>query len=473
VLAQALLPDADQSLSDKGFRLPLRLTATWVLNAVILAPQTDAEKAALLLELLPGCEEEATLNLVSAVLRGLDMHAFPALLSHWRTSMNDPLNPVYRGALSRFGWPALQAMAQDLSTHDPQRLRWVLIGIRKIYGGLCGSAMPAGVPDAPALERRITGNLFRYDRDDVATRNLGDSVVPLVAHEDAGVRERAIDCLAALGTRSHAGVVRSCLSSTVTSTRQTAIVALSKLSDRDSIPDLLLLLEDEQPSVQRAAVQALGALGATQARQQLTALVDDPGMGHGAISALGELADEESLGVLRTLTKSPDKKVARKAATALYGGVNAPAPFSETTRRRLAKVRGAHAEPSLHISVVAAIRNLSEVRPYPEVELTRLIGEVCADYSTTRRELVMGGAHGCGLMVRRDNVYELSDSGVAGGAFSTATRSKLEDLSLSIWWRSARAPMRSMINRLPRVNGFARAMPGWRSLARLQAVTGT
>ena len=62
------------------------------------------------------------------------------------------------------------------------------------------------------------------------------------------------------------------------------------------------------------------------------------------------------------------------------------------------------------MSVVAAIRNLPEIHPSPEVELTRLIGEVCSDYSTTRRELVMGPN---GLMVRHNSVYELSELGRA------------------------------------------------------------
>lgn len=64
----------------------------------------------------------------------------------------------------------------------------------------------------------------------------------------------------------------------------------------------------------------------------------------------------------------------------------------------------------MQVSVVAAIRRLPEIRPYSEAEITRLIGEVCVDYSTTRRELVMGSR---GLMNREGGVYELSESGLA------------------------------------------------------------
>ena len=74
------------------------------------------------------------------------------------------------------------------------------------------------------------------------------------------------------------------------------------------------------------------------------------------------------------------------AAAALYGGRRSGRLPSELRQERLARIRGADAQPLMHISPVAAIRHLPEVRPYPEKELTRLIGEVCGDYSTTRRE---------------------------------------------------------------------------------------
>ncbi len=79
------------------------------------------------------------------------------------------------------------------------------------------------------------------------------------------------------------------------------------------------------------------------------------------------------------------------------------------------------ARPLLHTSLVGAVRNLPAIRPYAEDELTRLIGEVCGDYSTTRRELVMLSERiwegieytPTGLMRRRDGIYELTEFGRA------------------------------------------------------------
>ena len=122
-----------------------------------------------------------------------------------------------------------------------------------------------------------------------------------------------------------------------------------------------------------------------------------------------------------TIEKSLDKKLARMAANALYGGKRTSRPRSSLTQRRLAKIRGAGARPLLHNSLVAAIRNLPEVRPYAEDEITRLIGEACSDYFTTRRELVMLSVRiwegieytPTGLMRRKDGVYELTEFGEA------------------------------------------------------------
>lgn len=65
--------------------------------------------------------------------------------------------------------------------------------------------------------------------------------------------------------------------------------------------------------------------------------------------------------------------------------------------------------PEQGTAICQRIRNLPEMRPYPEPELTRLIGEVCCDYSTTRRELVMG----TDFMVRENSIYELTELGAA------------------------------------------------------------
>ena len=56
----------------------------------------------------------------------------------------------------------------------------------------------------------------------------------------------------------------------------------------------------------------------------------------------------------------------------------------------------------------AAIGNLPELRPYEERELTKLIAQVCVDYSATRRYLIETG-----LMTRESGIYSLTEWGEA------------------------------------------------------------
>jgi hypothetical protein len=166
--------------------------------------------------------------------------------------------------------------------------------------------------------------------------------------------------------------------------------------------------KDELPN-RIAALQALGHLRAQPARDLLVKLTEDSAVRLQAVSALGGIEDDIARSALEKLMQGPDKKVARMAANALYGGCKTTRPASEATRERLSRVRGAEARPWLDVSIAAAIRNLPALRPYPERELTRLIGEVCSDYSTTRRELVMGTSY----MVRKNSIYELTELGSA------------------------------------------------------------
>ena len=410
VLRRVLGTDADQPLNDPYFVLPLRLTATHVLDPVIRCQQSDGHKAALLVELLPGCEDDATHVLMAHVLRAYGVHSLPLLMAAWQSAGDDRASRTYAAALVRLGTPAYAALAERLEATDPAALRRTLEALQTAVGQSGGFCLSRGPSPDPALEWRVSGRRPREDLDAGVAAGLCTRLEGLTRHADAAVRDRAVAVLGEMGDTEHAPAVRGCLRSAAASTRHAAAVALSGLEDRGSIPDLMRLAREDDPSGRRAALQALGHLRAAEARDLLVELVGDQAVRPHAVSALGELDDDESKAVLRGLTGNPDKKVARMAANALYGGARTDRPASELRRERLARIRGRDAQPLMHTSMVAAIRHLPEARAYPEKELTRLIGEVCGDYSTTRRELVMGKP---GLMVRRAGVYELSDDGLA------------------------------------------------------------
>ena len=62
-------------------------------------------------------------------------------------------------------------------------------------------------------------------------------------------------------------------------------------------------------------------------------------------------------------------------------------------------------------SRVAAIRSLPGICAYEERDLTRRIAQVCSDYSTTRRALVMDGRRA--LMKREKGIYAFMPLGEA------------------------------------------------------------
>ena len=115
---------------------------------------------------------------------------------------------------------------------------------------------------------------------------------------------------------------------------------------------------------------------------------------------------------LRELAVDEDKKIARIAARALYGGPQkSKRRTSPLTRARLQRIRGdAQPSPLLYRSVVAAIRGLPEIRAYEETDMTHSIARMCADYSTTRRKLVSGRDR---LMRREKGIYSFEPLGEA------------------------------------------------------------
>ena len=410
VLCQVLLPDIGQpSLNQNYRRLPLRLTATYVLDAVLRSPVPDTEKADLLAQLLPSCTDQATLVLVCLVLRGLGGDSYEILLSLWRDADSSTLAAVYATALAQHGTDFFAALTDEMRdscmARQVRALEAAQIGVALI--GFCALGPE---PADPSLERRVSGSLAADDLSGPVMDGLARRLADLAGHQDTALCNPAIALLGSLGSSQHVLVVRAGLEATEPTTRHAAVVAVRDLDDRGSLPRLQTMASEDQPAVRQIALQSLGQLGAIDARDVIVAALDEEAVRPHAISALGELGDETSLGILKDLAQAPDKKVARWAARALYGGTRTEIPVSATKRERLAKIRGADAQPSMHISVVAAIRHLPEVRPYPEAVITRLIGEVCGDYSTTRRELVMGSP---GLMVRNAGIYELSELGLA------------------------------------------------------------
>ena len=410
VLRQVLVTAADQSNAEPFFTLPSRAPASFVLDSVIRSARTDAEKAALLADLLPGCEDDATLVLMGCALLCYPDEALPLLWRQWRleSAPGEATASVRLAVLSRFGTRFLRDLVGVLAEGEGAHLRQALAGTQAVAKLIGHRVLTRTQSPDPALETRTGGGLREEEIDPQVRQALCQELGGLVEDERAEIRDIAVAVLGSMGGPEQAAALRPCLRHSDLSTQVAAIYALKDLGDEACAPELMRLVRQDELGPRRAALQALGQLRVAEAGDLAAELVHDPVVQPQAISALGEIGGDAARAALEGLTKSADKKVARLAAGALYGGRYTPRPASDTTRERLRRVRGEDARPVLHISVVGALRNLPEVRPYGEPELTRLIGEVCGDYSTTRRELVMDR-----LMARDGGVYELTESGRA------------------------------------------------------------
>ncbi|MFA6110517.1 MAG: sigma-70 family RNA polymerase sigma factor [Candidatus Latescibacterota bacterium] len=410
VLRQVLARGVGQANREPYFHLPSRPPATFLLDSLLRGAHDDAAKAELLVDLLSGCEDEATIILLGGVLLCFPDQAFPLLWKRWWSegwSSEAPMSLTLT-VLSRFGSRFLASLAELLAAEDRGRLRQALAGVQGVARLIGRSVLTrTGTPD-PGLEWRVGGGLREEEIDPSLCTALCRRLASLVDEDRPEIREAAIEALGLLGGPDQAAALRPCLRHPELSTRLAAVWGLAELGDRACASDLLEIARHDAATARRAAVQALGKLRVTEARDLLIGLIQDPEVQPQAISALGELDDPAAKAMLESLTKGADKKIARLASGALYGGRGSGREPSATTRERLNRVRGEGARPLLHVSVVGAIRNLPEIRPYREPELTRFIGEICGDFSTTRRELVMDG-----LMVRQSGVYELTETGQA------------------------------------------------------------
>ncbi|MFH1568240.1 MAG: sigma-70 family RNA polymerase sigma factor [Gemmatimonadota bacterium] len=442
VLRRVLAWAPDQAHGEPYFTLPLRLAATLLLDSVLRSGHPAAAKAALLAELLPGCEDDASTILVGGALLCFPEEAFPLLWRQWwkaggaaagaadaaggAATADGAVAAEAAGAavapgtaapgvasatlaaLARCGSRFLASLGAELADGHPQRWPQALAGVQAVARLVDLRVLSRGRETDPSLETRTGGGLRTEEIDPLVRAAVCRHLAALVQTDDASVRDAAVTALGLLGQPEDAPALRACLGHAEVSTQVAAIYGLKDLGDAACAAELVRLARQGGTPARRAALQALGQLRVAAAAPVAVELVSDPEVRPQAITALGEIGGAEARAVLEGLIRSGDRQLVRLASSALYGGRRTERPASEATRERLRRVRGEGARPLLHVSVVGAIRNLPEVRPYPEPELTRLIGEVCGDYSTTRRELIMDG-----LMVRAGGVYELTESGRA------------------------------------------------------------
>jgi len=239
-----------------------------------------------------------------------------------------------------------------------------------------------------------------------------ERVAPFIESDDSVVRRLGISILSGLRASRYVPKLAGLLQHPDRTTRYAIIRALGSIKGIDAMNALETAVRtDNEVSLRRTAVQMLGSMKDERCLPILTeALSDDNAQVRGAaIAALGDIPDDKARPILQDITKSPDKMLARAAARALHSA-NWGRKSSELRKKRLAKIRGTEEEGfQFYISLPAVMRSLPEDREYSESELTRLIARICADYSTTRRYLVMDEP--ANLMTRAAGFFRMTDIG--------------------------------------------------------------
>ncbi len=408
-----------------GCRQGASLEAYAFLDLVIQSPVEVGSKAALLVDLLEAGRDVGTQKLLTNVVLCYPDAAFPLLMKRFMDApSSEGSSALY--ALVRTGTRFCDALLEPLAGRNTHQQRLALAGIEIV----ARSFDPPRFTDAPPEEWReqvrlrdqaLQGRsrfahpislLLKAPLDPVVLQATAERVAAIVDHPQADLRDTAICILGLMKADVYADQIRACLTHNDLSTRLTAIRAHTGMADEEGAALLTATAREGEAAERRVAVEVLGRLGISDAQPLCVDLLDDPDqeVRQAAVTALGELGDEDARTMLEDLMGSKDKTLARAAANALYGGRKWKQMPSETTQARLKKVRG-DAHPKFQMSPLEAIRTLPEIRPYDERELTRLIAQVCDDYSTTRRHLVMYGRDR--LMNRANGIYTLTEMGEA------------------------------------------------------------
>jgi len=353
----------------------------------------------------------------ACVVRSYDSVAFDMLMARFQEVEDSGKRSKTDGvseALRLFGSRFCKEMLALLHRSDDHSVLLGLRGASAVVGLLDPQWAPMD-PQEQVMGRRTRGLLLSAHMNAEVVSHLTNAVADLVAHSNSVIRVWAIDVLTQLPLGAHLVKLRQALAHVDQETQLAAMRSLAELGDRGCVPILIDAAKSREGLMLRKTLEALGHLRAQAAQPLMERLLahDDRNVKEAAILALGNVGNEDARRKLREMTSSPDKKVARLAARAIYGGDqyrNRPRS-SALTRARLQKIRGdAQPNPLLHRSVAAAITCLPEIRTYEEIDLTHRIAKVCADYSTTRRHLVSGRDR---VMTRDQGIYTFTPLGEA------------------------------------------------------------
>lgn len=412
-----LLQDWVDRNSEKSYTMPMIQGTYFILDGVIQSAYPLSAQVALLIDLVEESERSVRMAL-ACTLRSFGNVAFDMLMDRFQALENPGERSKGDGlgdSLRLFGSRVFEDVLPFLRSEKKQEILLGLRGVNAVVGNLDRDWLHRDTVEERRISLRTRGLMFSNQMDQDIVEAVTQAIAVLVSHTEKEIRNWAIEILARFPLGAHLITLRSALTHTDQETQVVTMRCLAELGDRGCVPILVDAARSREGLVLRKTIEALGQLQASEAQPLMEELLDHPArmIREAAVLALGNVGNEDARRKLQAMTVLPDKKMARLAARALYGGdqYRHRGKSSALTRARLQKIRGdAKPNPLLHRSIAAAIKCLPEIRVYEETDLTQRIARVCADYSTTRRHLVSGRDR---VMTRDQGLYTFTEMGEA------------------------------------------------------------
>ena len=270
-------------------------------------------------------------------------------------------------------------------------------------------------PETMLLDSRIGRNPPPDYRDpgSPVRQELMKELAALMRSGGADIRRSVIRILGKSKAKHHIAEIRGYLADAQVPVRIEAIRALSELADMQSADRFIEIAQSGELSERKAAIEGLARLKLSQSVSALIRLSVDEGAGIREVAtiALREAGGEEADAALVQLAKSPDKRVRKIAAHAVYWNTRPQPIRHETFPTKWEKmVSGAHAGTYDSLLPVFFLM-LPEIRPYPEEELSQRIAKVCADYAGARRKMISFNFMTRAYTPGEGHIYELTEMG--------------------------------------------------------------
>lgn len=387
----------------------------FLLDKLISSRARPEDKTELLIELLEECVKGSTGPLLTCVLLCYPEVAFPILLErYWNMSSVEELHHHSHilHALCRTGTLFGEVLLEHLVNGHIRQQTLALTGLEALTKALNLPQFRDASGEDLLMGARFTegiGPPLKEHRDPAILKQIVERVAGFLAHARADMRDPAIRILGSMQAHDHLSQIKEYVQHDEPSTRIAAIIALGQIGNASCIQVLIEAAQKGDITERRIAIEIMGGLHAQDAEPLLAQLADDKNsqIRQAAVFALGEMESKSAQAKLKEFSKSQDKAVARAAAKTLHAKQKPRIEMDEKRPRRI----GREVSPPFFISTEAAIRALPEIRDYEEDELTRIIAQVCYDYSTTRRHLVMDRRYS--LMNRSGGIYQLTELGKA------------------------------------------------------------